>query len=118
MEVMSGRLEGAHDGVEGGPLHIAQARAWWQRLLGLMGRTRLPVGDCLAIAPCNAIHTFFMRMTIDVAFLDEQGRVLKTRYDLMPWRASLCLGAAIVLEFPAGGLDRFGVREGSRLVWD
>ena len=33
----------------------------------------------LVIAPTNAIHTFFMRFAIDVAFVARDGRVLKVR---------------------------------------
>ena len=49
------------------------------RRRGLLGRDFLPEDSALIIAPSNAIHTFFMRFAIDVAFVSRTGRVLKLR---------------------------------------
>jgi hypothetical protein len=38
---------------------------------GLLGRTGLSDGHALVIAPCNGVHTFFMKFTIDVFFLSR-----------------------------------------------
>jgi uncharacterized membrane protein (UPF0127 family) len=53
----------------------------------------------MIIAPCNGIHTFFMRFTIDVLFVDRQGTVLKVCRGLKPWRIGLSLRAFAALEF-------------------
>ena len=51
------------------------------RRKGLLQHAFLPDDSALIIAPSNAIHTFFMRFVIDVAFVARDGRVLKLRRD-------------------------------------
>jgi uncharacterized membrane protein (UPF0127 family) len=74
------------------------------RRKGLLGRDSLPEGTALIIAPCNAVHTFFMRFAIDVAFVTREGRVLKVRAAVRPWRMTAALRAFAVVELPAGAL--------------
>ena len=69
----------------------------------------------MIIAPCNSIHTFFMRFPIDAAFVDRQGVVLKASTELVPWRIALSLRAFAVIELPAGTLARFGMTAGATL---
>ena len=94
-----------------------RASTFVQRLVGLLGRASLPVGEALLITPCNSIHTFFMRMPIDVVFLDAQDTVVRLLHALPPWRATRPIPAACaVLELPAGTLAATGTQEGDRLV--
>jgi uncharacterized membrane protein (UPF0127 family) len=86
------------------------------RLRGLLGRQRLEEGQALLIEPCAAIHTFFMRFAIDAAFLSRDLRVVRAISALEPWRATrLHSRAAMVVELPAGTLQRTGTREGDVL---
>lgn len=79
------------------------ATGFWDRLIGLMGQRELAAGDGLLIAPCNSIHTFFMRIPIDAVFLDTSGVVVKIVPAMAPWRVSgIYAGARSVLELPAG----------------
>ena len=59
------------------------------RRRGLLGRERLPEGTALVIAPCAAVHTFFMRFTIDIVFARRDGLVVKTRSRVPPRRLGL-----------------------------
>jgi uncharacterized protein len=96
-----------------------RATSFRDRFVGLMGRRALAVGEGMLIAPCNSIHTFFMRIPIDVAFLDPQGVIVKQFVALVPWRAtSVYLRAKSVLELPAGTLEASGTREGDRLAFE
>ena len=96
-----------------------RASSFLQRLVGLLGRASLPVGEGLLIEPCGSIHTFFMRMAIDVAFLDADGVVLRQVGALPPWRAaSGPRRARSVLELPAGTLGASGTCEGDRLHFE
>lgn len=96
-----------------------RATAFLHRFKGLMGRRSLAVGEGLHILPCNSIHTFFMRIPIDVAFLDAQGVIVKQLSALPPWRAtSVYLQSRSVLELPAGVLEASGTREGDRLSFE
>ena len=56
---------------------VEVARSFWARGRGLMGRATLPLGFALVIFPESSIHTFFMRVPIDVLFVgrDERSNV-------------------------------------------
>ncbi len=95
---------------------VIEARSFLSRFKGLMGRRQLPMGEGLLIAPCNSIHTFFMRIAIDVAFLDQAGTVIHRLDALPPWRVtSVHLRAKSVLELPAGTLVASGTQAGDVL---
>lgn len=72
------------------------------RSKGLLGRDGLAPGTGLWIAPCESVHTFFMRFPIDLVYLDRKNCVRKVRHAVGAWRASACLTAHSVLELPAG----------------
>jgi uncharacterized protein len=83
---------------------------------GLLGRDRLDEGSALVLAPCNSIHTFFMRFPIDVIFVARDGCVVKTASRVGPWRIRLALRAFATIELPAGTFERIDVRCGDVLV--
>jgi len=85
------------------------------RRRGLLKHDGLPEGSALVIAPTNAIHTFFMRFAIDVAFVSRDGRVLKVRKAMPAWRMAAAWRAFAVVELPAGALERAGVQRGDVL---
>lgn len=94
-----------------------RADAFWQRARGLMFRGDWGETDGLLLQPCSSVHTFWMRMTIDVCFLDREGRVTRVFPGLPPWRmAGGGRGSRDTLELPVGGLDRAGVVVGDRLT--
>ncbi len=86
--VLATRLEAAHTGAK--------------RRKGLLGRDGLAAGEGLWIAPCESVHTFFMRFPIDLVYLDRERRIRKARSSVGPWRLSACLSAHSILELPAG----------------
>ena len=67
-----------------------------RRLKGLIGLQHFE--GVLLLAPCRDIHTFGMRMNIDVAFVNADGKVLRVEHDLPPRRRVKCRGAVAVLE--------------------
>jgi uncharacterized membrane protein (UPF0127 family) len=83
---------------------------------GLLGRSGLAAGSVMIIAPCNAIHTFFMRFTIDLVFADRHGRVLRLYRSVRPWRIRIALGAFAALELAAGSIQGSGIAQGDRLT--
>lgn len=99
--------------------NVERAAGVRARLRGLLGRSELPEGEALVIEPCTSIHTFFMRFSIDAAFLSRQGRVVRAISDLRPWRATrIYPSAALVVELPAGTLLRSGTGEGDELAFE
>jgi uncharacterized membrane protein (UPF0127 family) len=96
-----------------------RATSFVDRFVGLMGRRSLACGEGMHILPCNSIHTFFMRIPIDVAFLDRDGVIVKQFSALPPWRATpVYFQATSVLELPAGTLRASGAQEGDRLGFE
>jgi uncharacterized membrane protein (UPF0127 family) len=94
---------------------VADARL--RRLLGLMGRTDWARSDGLLVRPCSGVHTFFLRVPIDVVFASREGVVL----DLVPARAPWRLGPVVwrsrwVLELPSGAIEGSGTRLDDRLI--
>jgi len=62
------------------------ATTLWQRARGLLGRTELARESALWIQPCNSIHTFFMKFSIDAVFVDRQLIVRQVQRGIRPWR--------------------------------
>jgi uncharacterized membrane protein (UPF0127 family) len=86
------------------------------RTTGLLRHHSLPVGSALIIAPTSAIHTWFMKFSLDVLFVARDGRVLKACEDLRPWRMAIRFGAFAVVEMTAGALQASGTRVGDRIA--
>ena len=82
--------------------HLDLADSPRAREKGLLGRDHLPPGEGLWIVPCQAIHMFFMRFSIDLVYIDRKKRVRKVRSSVAPWRVSACFSAHSVLELPDG----------------
>ncbi len=85
---------------------------------GLLKRAGLAPGEGLWIAPCEAVHCFFMKFTIDVLFLNKMKKVVKARPSLRPWRISGCLRAHSVLELPDGRIAETGTLPGDQLEFE
>ncbi|HKH71429.1 MAG TPA: DUF192 domain-containing protein [Vicinamibacterales bacterium] len=84
------------------------------RRRGLLGRTGLD-DEALIIAPCNAVHTFFMRFAIDIVFVDRTGRVLRIAASVPAWRMTVSLRAFATIELAAGTAARNDVAPGHLL---
>jgi uncharacterized protein len=96
---------------------VAIADNPWRRFMGLMGRHDLPAGSGLYLRPCSSIHMFFMRFPIDVAFIDNDGRVVRLYHGLRPWRMSRVVRRAkAAIELPSGALAQAGVGVGDVLT--
>jgi hypothetical protein len=96
--------------------HVVGAFDSASRRLGLLGRASLPPGEALVIAPCNAIHTFRMRFSIDLVYARRDGQVIKLCHAVPPNRMSAALTAFAVVELAAGTIARTGLALGDRLV--
>ena len=75
------------------------------RFRGLMGIESLPDSSGLWITPCNSIHCFFMRIPIDVIFLDKENQVVHISKSMKPWSVSpIIMKAKSVVEVDANTL--------------
>jgi uncharacterized membrane protein (UPF0127 family) len=96
-----------------------EATSFFDRFRGLMGRGSFQSGEGLLLVPCNAIHTFFLKVAIDAAFLNAENRVIRAVAVLRPWRATrVTLGAKSVLELPAGTLADTLTSQGDELTFE
>jgi len=86
-----------------------------KRRTGLLKRTGLAPGEGLWIVPCEGVHTFAMKFTIDVVFLNRKRKILKIRPNMVRRRIALSLMAHSVLELPAGTLEQTGTVRGDQL---
>ena len=77
------------------------ANNFFTRLVGLLNRSSLKKGEALILAPSHCIHSFFMRFTIDVIFLDKTGKVIDALPSFKPFRLSpLYFHSHSVIELP------------------
>jgi uncharacterized membrane protein (UPF0127 family) len=89
------------------------ATSWRARRKGLLGRAG--VEGALLLRPCTSVHTAGMRFDIDVAFCDEDLKVLET-VRMRRWRIGRPRpGAKAVLEAEAGAFERWRLRPGDQL---
>jgi uncharacterized membrane protein (UPF0127 family) len=96
-----------------GAVEIADTRATRRR--GLLGRDRLDPSAALVLAPCFAIHTAFMRFSIDAVFINRDGVVVRIVRDLAPWRLAAAWRARAVIEVTAGVLGARDLQVGDRV---
>jgi uncharacterized membrane protein (UPF0127 family) len=83
------------------------AESFYDRFMGLQGRSGLPVGAGLVLAPTGSIHMFFMRFPIDAVFIDSARRVTKVGRRLRPWTVGpFAPGSIYCVELPAGVAER------------
>jgi hypothetical protein len=88
------------------------------RRVGLLHHKSLSPGEGLWIAPCESVHTFFMKFPIDLIYLDKRLRVRKVRHAVPPWRLSACFTAHSVLELRAGSAAETGTAVGDELAME
>ncbi|HKJ65395.1 MAG TPA: DUF192 domain-containing protein [Desulfopila sp.] len=89
-----------------------------ERTRGLLGTSVLEAGAGLLIQPCNSVHTWFMKYSIDVVFLDRTSRIIKIVNNLKPYRYTGAFRAQGVLELRAGMAVEIGLQSGNLLLWE
>jgi uncharacterized membrane protein (UPF0127 family) len=93
------------------PLEIAAS--YRARTKGLLGRDS--VDGAILLSPASGVHTFRMRIPIDVAHLDRNLVVIAVR-TMKPGRLGLPrLRSRHVLEAEAGAMEGWGLRAGVRV---
>ncbi|WP_314221268.1 DUF192 domain-containing protein [Streptomyces zaehneri] len=106
---------GDGSGGDGGALRVPLeiAASYRARTRGLLGRDS--VDGAMLLSPAGSVHTFRMRMPIDVAYLDRRLRVIAVR-TMRPGRLGLPRPRSRhVLESAAGAMEGWGLRVGVRV---
>ena len=83
---------------------------------GLLGKRGLAADEGLLIRPCSSVHTYFMRFSLDIVFIDRERRVVKVVRSLRPFRFSGARGSHVVLEMAAGALAEADLAKGDQLL--
>lgn len=93
---------------------IKIAKTFMSRFAGLMGKKHLTYG--LLLIPCNSIHTYFMKIPIDVLYLNESFTVIDIQTNLQPWKiGKYNRKTHSILELPAGLADRLQIAVGQHI---
>lgn len=117
-ETMRAAFDRALDELRWRPARLLVADRFAARLTGLVARGPLDTdGTPLAMGfpACRSVHTCFMRYPLDIACIDERGRVLAVHEGVPPWRLVDCPGAWAVLE-RASLIDDNAPKEGLLLA--
>jgi len=85
---------------------LLRADTFWKRLTGLLGTNSLEEGTGIRISPCSSIHTFGMRYSIDVLFVDRHHRIIKIVANMPAGRVAMAAGSRYVIELPNGTAER------------
>jgi uncharacterized protein len=95
---------------------IREARSFWARGRGLMLVPALSSGEGLIIDPCSSIHTFWMRLPIDVLYMNRDYEVIRADECMKPWRLGpIFTGSKWVIELPAGTISATGTEPGDKI---
>ena len=95
---------------------VELAVSFFERAKGLLGRKSLSPGQGLWIKPCNNIHTFFMKFTIDCVFLNKSNKIEKVFSQVKPFRVIGPVWKAYsVIEFSDGFIQKWDLKPGDQL---
>lgn len=98
--------------------HLYKAETFSDRLTGMIGKD-FSKFDGMLFDRCNAIHSCFMRIPLDVIFLSGDKKVLKTVRDFPPWKLFLaCKNSYYVIELPSGTIERSRTEQADQLTWE
>jgi uncharacterized membrane protein (UPF0127 family) len=71
----------------------------------------------LLLKPCNSIHSFFMKFSFDVLFLDSDYIVVYKIERMCPYRVSPAIRKAkMTLELPVGSISKSNTQLGDQLL--
>ena len=86
------------------------------RTLGLLIKKDFPDGHGLVILPCCSIHTFFMKFSIDVLFVNKKNQVVAVFENVKKNRIlPIILNSYYVVELPMGTILSKNIEKGDLL---
>ena len=102
---------------------VEMADTMLRQVVGLMFKKRIPPGYAMIFdlrrEQYVSIHMMFVFFPIDLVYLDRDRRIVDVRRRLRPWTGIAVpkKPARYVIEMPAGGVDRYGLKAGEALDW-
>jgi uncharacterized membrane protein (UPF0127 family) len=98
---------------------VMKAHTFFKRLKGLMFTKSLPSGCCIHIQPCRSVHTFFMKYTIDILYLDAQYNIVGVEANLKPGKIGAVYSNSVsVIELPEGTIQQNDLQIGQAVRFE
>lgn len=83
------------------------------RSIGLLSKKVLHECEGLIIKPCCSIHTFFMKFSIDVLFVNKDNKIVALYENVSPWRVlPIHITSWYVVELPADTITSKNITKG------
>lgn len=93
--------------------NVMVADSFFKRFKGLMFTKELPEQNVMLIKPCNEIHTYNMRYSIDVLYIDIYNRIIAINEDMKPGRIGKSVkNSAFVVELPCNKIKSLNIKIG------
>lgn len=87
--------------------NVEIADNFFTRFKGLMLKKEIGEDFGLVISPCNSIHMFFMKISLDVLFVDKDNVVIGMCKGIKPWRISkMYKKGSYVVECKTGTIEK------------
>ena len=93
------------------------ARSFKDRFFGLMGKGDLSPNEGLYFEKCNSVHMWFMRISIDIIFVNKRLEITSVHEHVRPWKVLPITDfkASGVFELASGTAKNFGLKQGGSL---
>jgi uncharacterized protein len=95
-------------------LRIVVAKTFFQRAVGLLGRSRLSIDEGMYFPRSHSVHTFGMQFAIDVVYFNEFNVIVGIHHSLQPFRISWCRDAYSLCELSEGAAFEFDLQKGQK----
>lgn len=90
----------------------------FSKMKGLLGRKLIGKDDALIFPKAPSIHTFFMKFSIDIAFLDSTKKVVASLEKVKPNRILPYIKSHYTIEMAEDSIKEKGIALGDQLLWD
>ncbi|WP_231514898.1 DUF192 domain-containing protein [Oceanobacillus salinisoli] len=98
-------------------VNVKEAYSFFSRFKGLMLKKSMPENSGLHIMPCSSIHTFFMKFSIDILYLNQNNEIVGMEEGLDPGKIGKRIdNTKSVIELPAGTIKRTSVAVGQKIA--
>ena len=98
---------------------IIRADNYFSKLFGLITRKKPIDREGFLIEDCSSIHTFWMRYSIDVVFLNKKNFVLAVFQNVKPFRITpFVRNAFFALELRSGTIEETSLKVGDLIHFE
>ncbi len=92
------------------------AKNFFERMLGLIPRKEISEEQALVFENCKQIHTFFMKFSIDVIYLNRDSKVIKLEESISPFRICRWVkDSKYIIEAKAGIIKNKNIEIGDKI---